>query len=58
MNLEPERAPRTFPEFGNIGPASVAFTMAGNADGLEAGDRVLLLGIGSGLNASCLEIVW
>ena len=58
LNIEPERAPRTFPEFGNIGPASVAFTMAGNADDLEPGDRVLLLGIGSGLNATCLEIVW
>ncbi len=58
LNIEPDRAPRSFPEFGNIGPASVAFTMAGNADDLKAGDRVLLLGIGSGLNASCLEIVW
>ena len=58
LSIEPERAPRTFPEFGNIGPASVAFTMAGNAADLEPGDRVLLLGIGSGLNASCLEIVW
>ena len=58
LNIEPERAPRTFPEFGNIGPASVAFTMAGHAADLESGDRVLLLGIGSGLNATCLEIVW
>ena len=58
LSIEPERAPRTFPEFGNIGPASVAFTMAGHSDNLETGDRVLLLGIGSGLNATCLEIVW
>ena len=27
-------------------------------DFMEAGDRVLLMGIGSGLNASCTEIVW
>ncbi len=58
LKLEPERAPRTFPEFGNIGPASVAFTMAGSTEDLEPGDRVLLLGIGSGLNATCLEIIW
>lgn len=58
LKIEPERAPRTFPEFGNIGPASVAFTLAGNRDDLEPGDRIMLLGIGSGLNATCLEIVW
>ena len=37
---------------------SVPFTLAGEVDSLEEGDRVLLMGIGSGLNASCLEIVW
>ncbi len=58
LKIDPDRVPRSFPEFGNIGPASVAFTLAGSADELEAGDRVLLMGIGSGLNASCLEIRW
>lgn len=58
LDIDPERVPRSFPEFGNIGPASVAFTLAGDSDGLTTGDRVLLMGIGSGLNASCLEIRW
>lgn len=58
LKIEPDRVPRTFPEFGNIGPASVAFTLAGDVDDLETGDRVLLMGIGSGLNATCLEIRW
>ena len=58
LAIDPERVPRSFPEFGNIGPASVPFTLAAGAGDLEKGDRVLLMGIGSGLNANCLEIRW
>ena len=41
-----------------MGPAAVPFTLATQLDSLRAGDRVLLMGIGSGLNAACMEIVW
>ncbi len=58
LEIDPTLVPRTFPDRGNIGPVSVPFTLASQADTLEAGDRVLLMGIGSGLNASCLELVW
>ncbi|GAA5122114.1 3-oxoacyl-ACP synthase III [Alloalcanivorax gelatiniphagus] len=58
LKIDPERVPRSFPTFGNIGPASVAFTLAGETGSLEPGDRVLLMGIGSGLNASCVEVRW
>lgn len=58
LKIDPDRVPRSFPDHGNIGPASVPFTLAGCSDDLEPGDRVLLMGIGSGLNASCLEIRW
>ncbi len=58
LGIDPALVPRTFPTRGNIGPASVPFTLALEADELEAGDRVLLMGIGSGLNACCTEIVW
>ncbi len=58
LGIDPLRVPRTFPTRGNIGPASVPFTLATEVDSLEAGDRVLLMGIGSGLNASCTEIRW
>lgn len=58
LGIDPALVPRTFPERGNIGPASVPFTLGLEVDKLEDGDRVLLMGIGSGLNASCLEIVW
>lgn len=58
LSIDPALVPRTFPERGNIGPASVPFTLGTEADKLEDRDRVLLMGIGSGLNASCLEIAW
>jgi 3-oxoacyl-[acyl-carrier-protein] synthase-3 len=56
--IDPALVPTTFPTRGNLGPASVPFTLAASQDSLVDGDRVLLMGIGSGLNASCLEIAW
>ena len=58
LAIDPALVPTTFPTRGNLGPASVPFTLAGEVDSLLDGDRVLLMGIGSGLNASCIEIVW
>jgi 3-oxoacyl-[acyl-carrier-protein] synthase-3 len=58
LGIDPDRVPRTFPTRGNIGPVSVPFTLAGDVENLSEGDRILLMGIGSGLNASCVEIVW
>ena len=58
LGIDPTRVPRTFPDRGNIGPVSVPYTLATQADDLTDGDRVLLMGIGSGLNASVLEIAW
>ena len=46
------------PDDGNIGPASIPFTLAGIQDEIADGERVLCLGMGSGLNASVVEIIW
>jgi 3-oxoacyl-[acyl-carrier-protein] synthase-3 len=58
FSIDSSLVPTTFPTRGNLGPASVPFTLATVQDSLVDGDRVLLMGIGSGLNASCLEIAW
>lgn len=58
LGIDPAKVPRTFPTRGNIGPASVPYTLAAVADDLQPGAVVLLMGIGSGLNASCLELRW
>lgn len=58
VGIDPAKAPSTFQSQGNIGPAAVPSTLAHVADTLESGNRILLMGIGSGLNACILEIQW
>lgn len=58
LGLTMDRFPLTLKTFGNMGPAAVPFTLAKHAENLSAGDRVLLMGIGSGLNTSFAEITW
>ncbi|MEM8904041.1 MAG: 3-oxoacyl-ACP synthase III [Actinomycetota bacterium] len=58
LGLAPDRVPMTFPKFGNIGPAAIPFTLAKEQDSLEAGDVVLCMGAGSGINASIIELRW
>ncbi|GAA4057439.1 3-oxoacyl-ACP synthase III [Agromyces indicus] len=56
--LDRTRIPLTYPTLGNIGPASIPITLAHEAPSLRRGDRVLLMGVGSGLNTSMLEMAW
>lgn len=58
LGLDPDRVPLTFPRLGNVGPASLPLTLAAHGDRLRDGDRVLCMGIGSGLNACVLELTW
>ncbi len=60
LGLDPKKALLTFPEYGNIGPASVPFTLskAVEAGRVVKGSRIGLLGIGSGLNCSMSELRW
>ena len=58
LGVDPSRFPLTLPIYGNMGPAAVPFTLARHADDLRSQDRILLLGIGSGLNTSYAEIIW
>ncbi len=58
LGIDTDRVPMTFPTLGNIGPASVPLTLARQAEHLHPGDRVLCMGIGSGINTSCTEIHW
>jgi len=58
LGIDPAKAPLTFPTLGNVGPAAVPITLAEEVDSLQSGDRVLLLGIGSGINAMATEVIW
>jgi 3-oxoacyl-[acyl-carrier-protein] synthase III len=55
-----EKALLIVDEFGNIGPASVpmVLSMALDAGRIARGDRVVLAGIGSGINCMVAELLW
>ncbi len=60
FGVDPAKVYRIFPFLGNIGPASIPTVLAKivEEDKIKRGDRVALMGIGSGLNCSMAEIVW
>ena len=60
LELDREKVHAIFPEFGNVGPASVPMTLASAVSGgrVKPGDRIALMGIGSGLNCAMAELVW
>lgn len=58
LGIDETKVPLTYPRYGNVGPAAVPITLANHQAALIAGQRVLCLGIGSGLNISGLEILW
>ena len=60
LGIDPKKVLTVFPQFGNIGPASVpiALSKLEELGRLQKGKRVALLGIGSGLNCSMAEVVW
>lgn len=60
IGIDPKKVMTIFGEHGNIGPASVPIVLSKLREmgRLKKGDRVALLGIGSGLNCSMAEVVW
>jgi 3-oxoacyl-[acyl-carrier-protein] synthase III len=56
--LDRHRVPTTYPRFGNVGPASIPITLVEAQETLNKGDRVLLMGVGSGLNTAMMELAW
>ena len=60
LGIDPARDFSTFTTLGNMGPVAIPVTAlaAARAGFLEAGDRVGLLGIGTGLNCMMLGMEW
>ena len=58
LGIDTQRVPLTFPQYGNIGPAALPFTLAKESGKLNPDERVLCIGVGSGLNLAFLEILW
>ncbi|WP_010534763.1 3-oxoacyl-ACP synthase III [Brachybacterium squillarum] len=53
-----DRIPVTFPDWGNIAAEAVPMTLANHQQNIQRGERVLLLGVGSGLNTAFMEVEW
>lgn len=58
LGINSAKVPLTFPQYGNVGPAAIPITLAKVQDDIQPGQRVLCMGIGSGLNTSLTEILW
>jgi acyl-CoA:acyl-CoA alkyltransferase len=60
LGLDDKKVFKTFPEYGNVGPAAIPMTLskALEADRIHKNDRVALMGIGSGLNCAMMEVRW
>lgn len=56
----PDRVHRIFPKFGNLGPASIPTVLGKIVDQgkVQRGDKIALVGVGSGLNCGMSEIIW
>lgn len=60
LGLDLSKAPLIYPELGNVGPASIPIVLskALEQERLGPGDRVVLAGIGSGLNCTAAAVTW
>jgi 3-oxoacyl-[acyl-carrier-protein] synthase-3 len=60
MGLDPRRDSVTFPMLGNTGSVALPLTLAAAAHRgeISSGDRVVMLGIGSGINSVMLGADW
>lgn len=58
LGLDPARVPMIFPTRGNVGPAAIPMALASVQDRLQPGDRILCMGMGSGLNTAAIELLW
>lgn len=58
LGIDPDKVPVSYPMLGNVGPAAIPITMANNQHLFSAGEHILCMGIGSGLNVSFVELQW
>lgn len=58
LGIDSDRVPRSFVNYGNIGPAAIPVTLNSIQHELQPGDGVMLMGMGSGLNTAFFEIQW
>jgi len=60
LGIDLSKVFRLYPNHGNIGPAGVPIVLSKLVEQgkLAAGDRIALMGIGSGINCTMAEVIW
>lgn len=60
FGIDGKRFHKIYPGYGNVGPASIPIALSCLVDEgkVRRGQRVGLMGIGSGLNCSMMELMW
>ena len=60
LDIDDERVMRTYPDYGNMGPISLPFTIAKleTTKRLVPGKQLAMIGAGSGLNSMMMKIQW
>jgi len=60
LNMDIKKVYTIYQEFGNIGPAALPITLVKAVENglVKKGDHLALMGIGSGLNGSMMEVIW
>jgi 3-oxoacyl-[acyl-carrier-protein] synthase III len=60
LGIDMQKVFRLYPDFGNIGPAGVPIALSKLAETgrLVRGQRIAILGIGSGINCTMAELIW
>ncbi len=60
LGLDFDKVYRLYPTYGNVGPAGVAIVLSklGKEGIAAAGDRIAMMGIGSGINCTMAEVIW
>lgn len=60
IGIDPSLVFKIFPDYGNVGPAAIPIALDQylQKNTVPSGERVALLGIGSGINCSMMEILW
>ncbi len=53
-----DKIPVTFPDWGNVGPVSLPMTLAKSSESFSPGQKIVLLGVGSGINTGMMEVTW
>lgn len=60
LGIDDEKVMRTYPDYGNMGPISLPFTISKleTTNRLVAGKQLAMIGAGSGLNSMVMKIQW